>query len=237
MTTTATRTAADFAEYQLELMPSSWLRGPFGASWATSFGAVKHKVHVLAAEATKAGIIREAPPDALIHKGRERDLERMPGESDATYAARLEDAWNAYEKSATDLGIIDAIKLLGLTAHIRRDRQWKHDDTVPGTIWARMWIIIVDPPWPFIEDFTALAAKYPTMADWAAAKVGFGVEAPLDTIAQITRIAKKWTSADVLVVNIIVIARGRVMGFPVVADFTALPADTLDSYVAYWDGY
>lgn len=223
-------------ELQVALQPP-YLRRPWGERWGTADGVLKTALGELATDATKCGIVTEAPADALMWLGLERDIERGPGESVDSYRARLQNAWNDWQKAGCDAGVIGALEVLGLHPAIKRDRQWWHDNNVPGTIWARMWVILVDPPWGLIEDYTALAAKYATYGDWGAAGVGFGVEAPLVEIERIRRVIHKWTSSHVLVVNTIVIARGRVFGFPEAATYSALPAGTYDSYVAYWDGF
>jgi len=225
-------------ELQVALQPT-FLQRKWGSRWATAVGLTTSALCELAVDAAKCSIVRVAPADALPYIGEERGgIERTPSESTSDYRARLENAWNDWPKAGTDAGVIGALKVLGYTAAIKRDRQWVHDASPPGTIWGRMWIILVDPPaWPIIESYADLVAKYPTYAAWAAARVGWGLEAPMDEIARITRVAKKWTSSHALVVNIIVIARGRVFGYPDAATYSDLPAGTYDSYCAYWDGF
>ena len=226
-------------ELQVALQPP-YLQRLWGERWGTCVGVVTSALCELAVAGVKCSIVSTAPADALPYIGEERGgIDRAPSESTAAYRARLQNAWNDWKKADSDPGVIGALAVSGYTVAIKRDRQWVHDDNPPGTIWARMWIIIVDPPasWAIVEDYTALAAKYPTYADWAAARVGWGLEAPLDEIARITRVAQKWTGSHSLVVNIIVIARGRVFGYPDVATYSALPAGTYASYVAYWDGF
>lgn len=225
-------------EYQVALQPP-YLRRTWGERWGTAVGLATSALTELATEATKASILTEAPDDALPYIGEERGgIERGPSESLDDYRARLLNAWNDWRTADSDAGVIGALGVLGYRVAIKRDRQWVHDASPPGAIWARQWIILVDPPaWPIVETWTDLAAKYPTYGAWAAARVGWGLEAPLDEIARITRVSHKWTGSHTLVVNIIVIARGRVYGYPDVATYSSLPAGTYASYVAYWEGF
>ncbi len=224
-------------EYVQELQPPP-LKRKWGLRWGGAVGLVLDGISELATAAVKASVVDQAPSDALLWIGWERDLERGPAESSLRYRARLKSAWNDWPWAGTDKGVLGALSVLGYSAAERRDRQWWHDDLVPGTVWARNWVVVYDPPaaWPIVETWADLAAKYPTWADWSAARVAWGLEAPLDEVAHITRTVAKWTSSHALVVNIIVVARGRVFGYPDVATYSALPAGTYASYVAYWDG-
>lgn len=226
-------------ELQVALQ-APYLKKTWGERWDTATGLVTSALCELAVASAKCSIVRVAPADALPYIGEERGgIERAPSESVEDYRARLVNAWADWKKADSDPGVVGALGVLGYNVAIKRDRQWVHDASPPGAIWARMWIILVDPlpAWPIVETWADMAAKYPTYADWAAARVGWGLEAPLDEIARITRIALKWTGSHTLVVNIIVIARGRVFGYPDAAMYSDLPAGTYDSYVAYWDGF
>lgn len=247
-----------YSDYQFALQPPH-LSGPWGEKWARSFGLLKDGLSRSFVYAVKARFVSVCPEDGLAYIGWERDLERGPSESASSYRIRLKNAWVDYEWMGTDKGIADNLAVLGITATIVRDRgkSWirdtslpylgsyvslgatafTHDSNDPGDVWGRMWIIITDPPWSRIESYTDLAALYPTWGDWSAAGIGWGLTASLDEIGRIRRIAKKWTGSHALVVNIIVISRGRVFGFPLVADYSSLPSDTFDSYVAYWEGF
>lgn len=252
-----------FKGYQAALHPTH-LAGPWGIAWGQSLGTVKDGVRASFAYAVKAHFITVCPTDGLPAIGYERGLERGPSESTPTYRLRLQGAWEAWTWGGTDKGIVDQLAILGYTAHVIRDRGYAWTDTgtviggvaapgTPGTwtkvtlpgwshdalspIWGRMWIVLTDVPWTFLETYTAVAAAYATYALWAAAGTGYGFSALLTEIATITRIARKWTGSHALVVNIIVIGRGMIYGFPAIASYTALPADFLDSYIGYWDGF
>lgn len=135
--------AERFRDYQAELAPT-WLQRRWGSAWLTSFGLLKDGIVESARQAARAVIIDRAPDDALVYIGQDRDLERVPDESDADYRARLREAWNIWEGAGTDAGIIAAFATLGITAHVRRNNQWDWDGR-PGNIatyWARMWIVL-----------------------------------------------------------------------------------------------
>jgi hypothetical protein len=66
--------------------------------------------------AAKVDLPAEAPDDALEYVGRDRAIERVPGESLDAYRLRLAGAWEAWSWACTPRGVATPIILAGLGA-------------------------------------------------------------------------------------------------------------------------
>lgn len=198
-----------YGEYYPALFPV-WLRGPTGDAWATGFGVMLDGVADSATNAVKCRIVREAPSDALAYIGSERNLDRVPSESDAQYRARLEAAWDAWSYAGTDRAIVEQLELLGLTAVCVRNNQWTWDANAGNVAyyWARFWVVLSGHGWT--ADDTWGLGTWGSSGLW-----GFASTVTTDSIAFARNVVRKWKSAHAQCVNIIAVMNGGLWGYPV----------------------
>lgn len=199
--------ATDFAAYRTQLLPAPWLRSPHGIAWATATGVVHQRVQDLAVDAVKAGMLRHAPADGLHLKGIERDLERYPGQDEATYRAVLDGSWEAHDDAGSDRAIVDQFERNGWWARIKRNTSWDWDGH-PGKVaiyWARMWVI-VDPPHdfgaaPICGALTSIAGQ---VLCGMSSLSGRPIAALRADVERMRRIVRKWKGSHARVVDIII---------------------------------
>ena len=91
------------AAYQADLTP---LQGRWGRAWALSVGASKDVTIERARQAALAGAVSRAPDDALVYLGADVALERLPGEPDARYRARIAAAWGTWPWAGTATALV-----------------------------------------------------------------------------------------------------------------------------------
>lgn len=97
----------------------------------------------------------EVPADALVFIGSERRMPRYAGESDLTYAIRLQGAWTAHSRTGTEPAITGQFAALGLNAYVRDALQWNWDGDMEWP--TRIWTVVTDHPyaeWVVGEDVT-----------------------------------------------------------------------------------
>ena len=153
--------AQPYYKYQPELLPP-WMQDETGIPLAQAFGMVKDGMCEAAMQAVRARCIRTAPNDALDYAGQERSLPRMPGDTPASYLARLLAAWDLWSQAGTEQSIKTALGWLGLTnfkifgqtnttGQRCTDGDWNWDGDSAN--WARAWVVIY-PPHPWVTDGT-----------------------------------------------------------------------------------
>lgn len=89
----------------------------------------------------------DSPPDALAPIGRERGLERAPGEGLAEYRTRLHEAWEIWADAGTRAFAYRALEALGLTSSdVTVYYSADPDIGVPydGVYWSTCWVYIGD---------------------------------------------------------------------------------------------
>jgi hypothetical protein len=112
-----------FKDYMPQYLPP-WLHGPNGLAWARAIGDVKDgmtatlKERVAARFPVRPGTSLPpiAPTGALEALGREQQMPRALGESDAEYAARLADAFDIWAYAGTAYGLLRALRAAGFGA-------------------------------------------------------------------------------------------------------------------------
>ncbi len=123
------------------------LQPPFlrGARWLAFVGAIGAQIEVesvRAQEAARAGVIEEAPVDALPYLGADRKLPRYPSESDAVYRARLGQTFTAWRKSGTKNGLLDQLNaafpgpIWGTLEYLESP-----GDFAPSTYWSQFDVL------------------------------------------------------------------------------------------------
>jgi len=190
----------NFQDFEVELMPP-WLRGRWGEAWARAQGLAKDLLAEGAVQAVKARFLRDGPPDALAYAGTDRQIERGPAESDASYRARLRGAFETWRLAGTNKGILTALAVIGFTkVAIYENKDWAPGDPR----WWRFWIV-VEPPHPFttwmLGDGTKLGTKL--------LGLDAGGTAALDLFR---RVVRKWKAAHTTCEHIIIVLSGSLHG-------------------------
>lgn len=176
--------AVGFRDYFSEYLPP-WLHGPNGLVWARAVGGVKDEMTGALKERVAARFpIRPntslppiAPTGALEALGREQQMPRALGESDAEYAQRLAAAFDIWQYAGTAYGLLLALRAAGFgTARIciARSRRYHLDDAgalVVEQTPAGSWCTEPEPQ-PFWSRFIVLFdAATGLPADWYGAPV------------------------------------------------------------------
>lgn len=126
-----------------------WLRGPVGVRVRGAFGAACDWAFDTLKQAVLARFVSKAPEDALGYLGAERSIERYPGDTLATYRARVQAAWTLWQLGGTAAGIIAALESIGFTS-VRiytangsgpaGELTWPPDGDAAN--WSRFWVLI-----------------------------------------------------------------------------------------------
>lgn len=103
-----------FKDYIVGSAPP-WLNDPSGQAMLRAIGDGKDYLLDVAKQGVKARFPLLAPSDALNQIGGERQLPRGPGESTASYAARLRGAWDTWPWAGTPTGVLNALWDAGYT--------------------------------------------------------------------------------------------------------------------------
>jgi hypothetical protein len=97
-----------YQDFHDRLSPTA-LQGPVGTAFESAYGAMKDALVARLAASVKAKFPGIAPADALAAIGAERLMDRGPGETDAAYAIRLQNAWNTWPLAGTPRGLLRAL--------------------------------------------------------------------------------------------------------------------------------
>lgn len=132
-----------FTQYQEDLTP---IRGDWGLAWARAHGTVKDTELARARDAVLVGAVTRCGADALPRHGADVDLERYAPDTDATYRARLVQAFDLWGWAGTPRGWAHALSLT--SAQIRGARfvaQYQWPSGAPDgftTLWSRFWVYV-----------------------------------------------------------------------------------------------
>ena len=137
----------------LQTQGPSWILGPQGKALARTTGAAYDAQRDRILQAVLArfptagqldttpgsatfGQLLVAPTDALDEIGNDRQLPRGPGEADATYAARLQAAWDIWPFAGSHYGVLRAVKGAGYVGAItvQDNGRWARLTGSAGTI-------------------------------------------------------------------------------------------------------
>lgn len=97
----------------LSSLTPPWLWGKWGKRWAYAIGSVLDPLVPQMGDALNCRLVLDAPADALPWIGWERNIDRGPDETDASYRARLQDAWETWKYAGTDWGVARVFVALG----------------------------------------------------------------------------------------------------------------------------
>ncbi len=122
-----------------------YLRGRWGSLWITALGGVLNDLRDRAKYSVKARFILDCPSDAVAPLGRERRIDRAPGDTDDVYRSRVDAAWATWRWSGTDEGVYQGLASVGLTVATWVSQDWGAWPTnwpVDSNVWivsARQW--------------------------------------------------------------------------------------------------
>lgn len=142
-------------------------------------------------EARKAPWLAEAtsPDDVLTHVGNERLMEKYPGETDATYRARLLAAWDTWSKAGNESVIIAQLTAFGLSGiTIKTNADWNWDNQ-PNN-WSRFWVVITGHPWTW-------SGTWGDGGDWGDGRL-WGITATEAQLEAVRSIINKFRPAHVI---------------------------------------
>lgn len=213
-------------------MPA-WLGGPNGLAYALALGTLKDQLATRAGYGAQVGLPLVAPPDALPAINFERQIGRGPGTTDAQYAAALADAWNAWPKAGTPLGILLAIEILypGVPVYLIQQASFAFTLDIDKTLdpYARLKIITLPAGgWkfdnngglPYNQGFWnrfGILFPGPWPASWTSpASPPTSMSAPtLNEVNSLIGVVNKWRNGDAAFQWIKLIPSGvRVWGWP-----------------------
>jgi hypothetical protein len=206
-----------YTEYHTGKAPV-WLRGERGDGWWQLWGNLKDAVLAGVKQAVRQRYPADASAGALEIIGNDRSLERMPGELPAVYAARLEAAFDTWERGGTRDGVRDAVVLTGLMTPVydgdemispRVVEAWEWDPDSP--LWARFWVVITQP-----HVFKA-PRKYGDGGLYGLPPTGDGAlygftGATRNQAALLRRQVAKWKGGHNRCVEIIIVISGTIYG-------------------------
>lgn len=116
-----------YRRFQAQLMPTA-LQDAYGQSYARALGIVKDYLLQQGRASVQQRFPDYAYPDALGAIGDERSIDQgndaqlVTPETNAAYAGRLRDAWNAWLKGGTAWGLLTALAAQGYTGAIIRQQ-------------------------------------------------------------------------------------------------------------------
>lgn len=199
-----TRKILGYNQFEVSSQPP-WLQDPLALAWAEAHGLLKD---ILVDGARHAVLLRlpdSAAPDSLPLIADERQLEPMPGETQASWVARLLAAWTAWQYAGTVKGVVDNIKLTGLT-NVQLFDRWDWPDG-NAAAWARFYVVI-GPPHAWVSDGT-----WGDPGTWGDGGT-WGSNATPDEVARVVRQVRLWKAAHAHCEGIFVVLSGELWGSP-----------------------
>jgi hypothetical protein len=127
-----------------------WTQRYWGERLWGAFAYMSDLVTEGMAQAIKAHLLEQAtsPPDALPRIGNERRMPRYAGESDDQYRDRLLDAWYAYERGGTRVGVISQLAWYDIVANIVSFHDgWLFENPPLIYHWSRFAVFLTTHPW------------------------------------------------------------------------------------------
>jgi len=117
-----------------------FLRGKWGTRWVSAIGSVVDVLRDRAKYGVKARFITMCPDDAVAALGRERQIDRAPGDTDDVYRSRVDAAWLTWTWSGTDEGVYAGLGAVGLTVATWVNEVWgAWPNNWPGD--SNVWIV------------------------------------------------------------------------------------------------
>jgi hypothetical protein len=126
-----------YQDFQPDCQPG-FLQGGKSRAWGAGVGYQKDVL-------VEVGIqgIQQASVSALAYHGAERGLPRYDGDTDASYADRLKQAWVLWEYAGTAEGIRRQLEFAGFN-HVQIYETWSWGSLFPSSEWWHFWVLIDD---------------------------------------------------------------------------------------------
>lgn len=201
-----------YREWQPSLHPTG-LAGTWGLAWGATLGEAKDTALAQAKDATKARFVDLAPSDALPYLGADTQIDRAPGEAEASWRDRIRGAWESWRWVGTRYGIGRAVSLLGYGwPAVWTQRELPRPEL--AAMWARMTLVFTGR-----ESWGAEAAW--GAFDWAARLVQ-PIEGALtaETRTQLRQVLRRWIGARDHVTSVVVAFGATLWGLGVWGEFT-----------------
>lgn len=205
---------ADYYQFQPGTAPP-WLSGVYGAGFYLAQGYIKDSFAYAAKEANRAHFPAVNAEDALYAMGIERGgLELMPGEQDAPYRLRIQQAFDNWATSGTKAGLV---AMLGLVPQLKGSpvtvkEYWDWPDGNQANHWAYFWVQIQQPHpwttdglWGVTGTWGDKVPPYNTAGTW-------GSSASIEQVNLIKRTIRLWEPAHALLRFAILVINGELWG-------------------------
>jgi hypothetical protein len=202
-----------FRDFLVRLGPT-WLQRPRWAAFLGSYGQALDDLVDRAKLSVKARFPSYAPTDALTAIGGERQIPRVPGETDDHYAARLLAAWESWKWGGTALGLLRALNTAGFTGaklEIVNGLQYELNtqlELVITQLPRGSWLI--DSDQTFWSKFQVVFC-HPTLPPRWRRRLPSAVS---DEVNALRALILKWSPGFATCAGIAVITQGRSFGFP-----------------------
>ena len=213
-----------YAQHQQDLMPGA-LRGDYGLAWARAQGTLKDRLVARTRESVYAGGVadpegrgRECPDDALEKMGRDAMIERSPLDTNASYRARIANAWEVHSWAGTLYGITIAVGLLGQgtpTASPWYALRWDTD----SRRWARYVIT-------FTGRATYGASSYGAVTYGGRQVQGIETADPAVARPALRKVLRRWINARDRVERVSIARGGARYAFATYGDHTFATEET-----------
>ena len=194
-----------YSQYLLGIVPR-WLRGRFGGGWMESHGLVLDGLIEGARQAVLSRFVTRAPADALPYLASERQLERMPGQTEANWRQTLLDAWNLWVWAGTKRGIRDAVLRTGYATDVAvyNAHEWPDGPNVQG--WATFWVTLSGVAWTN-DGVWDDPGVWDDGGTWDST-------ATIDEVDRVLRQVLLWKPAEAYCGGVIVVLNGELWDWP-----------------------
>jgi hypothetical protein len=202
-----------FKQHIIDLAPP-WLRGahPQGEAWLRGLGDIKDLILDRLKASVRIRFPRYASRDALAIQGAERLTYRSPTDTDDTYAARIEGAWDTWPWAGTAFGVLSALRHAGYSnipkILIAKQLVYGLDSNFELTIsTAPSGSFTFDPP----NHWATLVVYFPTKpAAWGGVTPANGSNEALFVL----HLIDIWKSAHARLQSVVIAETGLTWGYP-----------------------
>lgn len=181
----------------------TWLCAPNGRAWVDGTQAVKLGLLARAKDAVKARFPDFASGAGLDAIGRDRGIERAPGESDEAYRPRLKAWLQTWRWAGTRRGLLTALAAAGLS-NVRIYERWDLAAAgilppVEGELRNRFYVVVAQPHgWTFRRWDSGWVYDAPPGATLDSD------DATVNDVERIRRIVRMWRPAHAICAGVIV---------------------------------